>query len=345
MKKIRVGIIGYGLSGRIFHGAIMAAVEGFEVAKIVTRNLEKRKQALEDFPMCRVVRTTTEVFMDESIDLVVVSTPNTEHAALAEEAMRSAKHVVVEKPFTVTTEEAEQLIKVSQETGKMLTVYQNRRFDSDFRTVQALLATKKLGRIVEYEAHFDRFRNTFKEDAWREKALPGSGILYDLGAHLIDQVLCLFGLPIEIYADIRAQRKGETDDNFELILYYPDLKVTLKAGMLVKELPPRFALYGTAGSFVKYGLDIQEEALRSDRRPVDETWGEEPKHLWGILNTVETRRRVKSLKGDYRSFYQNVYNHLTIGESLEVTAEEAKEVIRIIECAQLSNCEKKRIQI
>jgi len=345
MKTLKVGILGYGLSGRIFHGAIMDAVEGFEITKIVTTNLEKRTQALNDFPEAKVVRASTEVFVDEAIDLVVVATPNTKHAELAEAAMRSGKHVVIEKPFTVTTEEAEQLIKVSKETGKMLTVYHNRRFDSDFKTIKALLVSNKLGRVVEYEAHFDRFRNTFKENAWREKDLPGSGILYDLGAHLIDQALCLFGMPNEVYGDIRAQRQGETDDNFEVILYYPDLKVTLKAGMLVKELPPHFTIYGTEGSFVKYGLDVQEGDLRADKRPLDNTWGREPKALWGILNTVDKRQKVKSLQGDYRAFYQNVYNHLVSGEPLAIKAEEAKNVIDIIECAMESNREKKRIQL
>lgn len=345
MKNINVGIIGYGLSGRIFHGAIINAVEGFSIKKIVTTNLEKRDQAIKDIPDVKVVRAATEIFVDEDIDLVVISTPNVKHAELAEAALRSGKHVVIEKPFTVTSKEARDLIDTAKEMNRMISVYHNRRYDSDFRTVKAIIDTGKLGRLVEYEAHFDRFRNTFKDNAWREKDQPGAGILYDLGSHLIDQALCLFGLPTEIYGDIRAQRQGETDDNFELILYYPDLKVTLKAGMLVKELPPHFTLYGTSGSFVKYGLDVQEGHLKEGLRPVDDTWGVEPKDLWGRLDTEDKCQRVKSLRGDYRDYYKNIYNHLRAGDPLDVKAEEACHVIEIIEKAMESNKNKARVAL
>ncbi|MGB3366155.1 MAG: Gfo/Idh/MocA family oxidoreductase, partial [Acidaminobacteraceae bacterium] len=232
MNKVNVGIIGYGLSGRIFHSAIINSLEEFEICKIVTRNSQKRKMALEDNKNIEVVENVSEIFEDDSIDLVVISTPNTSHVELAMQAMNSGKHVVIEKPFTVTSKEALKLINLSKETGKMLSVYQNRRFDGDFKTLKKVIAAGSLGRLVEFESHFDRFRNKLKENAWREDALPGSGILYDLGAHLIDQALDLFGLPDEIYGDIRSQRKGKVDDNFELILYYTDLKVTLKSGSL-----------------------------------------------------------------------------------------------------------------
>lgn len=345
MSNINVGIIGYGLSGRLFHGAIINAVEGFEIKKIVTSNLEKRSQALKDFPGVKVVRVATEIFMDEAIDLVIIATPNAHHAELAEAAMRSDKHVVIEKPFTVTSEEADHLIALSKETGKSIAVYQNRRFDSDFKTVKALLESGKLGRVVEYEARFDRFRPNFKANSWREDVLPGSGILYDLGPHLIDQALELFGRPDEVYADIRAQRNGLVDDNFELILYYPEVKVTLKAGVFVKEPSPRFTIYGTEGSFAKYGLDIQEDALRNGERPVSERWGIEPRALWGTIDALDTKQKVKSLRGDYREFYQNLYNHLTNSAPLIVTAEDGRAVIEVIEASFKSNKEKRRISL
>lgn len=345
METLKVGIIGYGLSGRIFHGAILSGTKGFEVKKVVTTDLDKRAQALEDFPLVKVVRAATEVFVDEEIDLVVIAIPNEKHAELAEAAMHSEKHVIIEKPFTVTSEEAERLIQVSKETGKTLSVYHNRRFDSDYRTVKALLETDKLGRIVEYEARFDRFRPEIKENAWREKDMPGSGILYDLGSHLIDQALDLFGKPDEVYGDIRAQREGAIEDNFELILYYPTIKVTLKAGMLVKEPSPRFTLYGTEGSFTKFGLDVQEDDLRNGERPVNERWGLEPRGLWGTIDSVETKQKVKSLRGDYRDYYYNIYDHIVKGEALIVTPEQSKMVIEIIEAAIKSNKEKRRISI
>jgi predicted dehydrogenase len=345
MKIVNVGIIGYGLSGRLFHGAIINALEGFCIKKVVTTNLEKRAQALEDLPSAKVVRASTEVFVDEEIDLVVIATPNDKHAELAEAAMKAGKHVVVEKPFTVTTEEAHRLIEVAKETGKSISVYHNRRFDSDYRTVKALLETDKLGRIVEYEARFDRFRPDFKENSWKEKELPGSGMLYDLGSHLIDQALDLFGKPEAVYGDIRSLRQGITDDSFELILYYPDIKVTLKSSMLVKEPSPRFTLYGTKGSYSKYGVDVQEGELRNGQRPENDRWGLEPRGLWGTIDALDTVQKVKSLRGDYRDYYQNVYRHLVDGEPLLVTAEDGKMVIKIIEAAIKSNAEKRRIEI
>lgn len=345
MKTVNVGIIGYGLSGRLFHGAIINAVEGFSIKKIVTTNLEKRGQALLDLPDAKIVRASTEIFVDEEIDLVVVSTPNEQHAELAEAALRAGKHVVVEKPFTVTAEEANRLIAISKETGKSISVYHNRRFDSDYRTVKALMATDKLGRIVEYEARFDRFRPEFKENSWKEKKNPGTGLLYDLGSHLIDQALDLFGKPEEVYGDIRSLRQGITDDSFELILYYPDIKVTLKSSMLVKEPSPRFTLYGTAGSYTKYGLDVQEEALRNDERPTNDRWGIEPRGLWGTVDALDTVQKVKSLRGDYRDYYKNIYAHIVNDEALLVTAEQGRDVIAIIEAAIKSNKEKRRIVI
>ncbi len=188
-----------------------------------------------------------------SIDLVVISTPNTMHFDLAKQAMEAGKHVVIEKPFTVTSQEGQMLLHIAKQTNRILSVYQNRRFDSDFKTVKKIIESGDLGRLVEFESHFDRFRPDIKQNAWREDPLPGSGILYDLGAHLIDQALALFGMPEEVYGDVRLQRHGKVDDNFEVILYYPELKVTLKSSALVKEPLPRFILLGTKGGYMKYG--------------------------------------------------------------------------------------------
>lgn len=342
---MNVGIIGYGLSGRIFHGAIINAVEGFKIKKIVTRNAAKREQALIDHPQVEVVESAEALFNDSEIDLIVVSTPNTMHAELAEKAMRAGKHVVIEKPFTVTVEEGEKLLKVAEETGKILTVYQNRRFDSDFRTVREIIDSGKLGRLVEFESHFDRFRPDIKQNAWREDPLPGSGNLYDLASHLVDQALAIFGMPDEVYGDVRYQRRGKVDDNFEIIMYYPELKVTLKSGALVKEPLPRFILQGTEGAYHKYGLDVQEDDLRAEKRPVDDSWGTEPEALWGVLNTIDERKVYKSLRGDYRDYYRNVYAALVNGEALAVTAQDGLNVIKIIEAAMKSNEEKRRVEI
>jgi len=355
MKVLNVGIIGYGFSGRIFHGAILSSMPEFKICKIVTTDEQKKTLIGFELPGVRVVETVEEIFTDEAIDLVIVSTLNESHVSLAEAAMRAGKDVVVEKPFTVTSDEARHLVNVMNETGRVLSVYQNRRYDGDFKTIQHLIAENTLGRIVELESHFDRFRPEVNENKWRESNIPGSGLVYDLGAHLIDQALCAFGMPEEIYADIRKQRRGPVPDNFEIILYYPELKVTLKVGMLVIEPQPRFILQGTKGSYVKYGLDIQETAMVLGERPgkltqdeqgnMVDTWGLENENLWGVIHTEEDRFKFETKRGDYREYYYNVYNAIVNGEPLAVTAEDGYNVIRLIEIAIKSNEEKRRIQL
>lgn len=342
---IKVGIIGYGLSGRIFHGAIIGALEGFEVRKIMTKDPEKVALAKAAFQTVQIVDQPEAIFEDAEIDLVVISTPNTSHFSLATSALLAGKHVVVEKPFTVTSEEAQQLVDLSQLSGKRLSIYHNRRFDSDFLTLKKVLAEGRLGRIVAFESRFERYRSALKPESWREQDLPGSGILYDLGSHLIDQALTLFGMPQEIYADVRSERLGLVDDAFEIILYYQDLKVTLLASMLVKEPMPRFILRGENGSFVKFGMDVQEENLRNSLRPIDESWGTEPESQWGILNGQDEVQIIESMHGDYRLYYQNIHSAITEGAALEVTAEQGLQVIRLIELARQSHQEKRRIII
>ncbi len=345
MKTIKVGIIGYGLSGRIFHGLILKEVAGFEVISVCTKDVEKQRQAKQDFPKVKITETPEDMIADSEVELVIVSTPNTSHADLAESAMRAGKHVIVEKPFTVTLEEAVRLMVISQETGQLISVYQNRRFDSDFKTLQKIIESGEVGKIVEFESHFDRFRPEKKINAWREEAHPGSGTLYDLGSHLIDQALVLFGLPDEVYGDFASQRNGVVEDQFEIILYYNQLKVTLKAGNLVKEPLPRFILLGDEGAFVKYGLDVQEGALREGLIPTDEMWGVEPESQYGVLNTQTDRKVIKSEKGDYRTFYRAIFEAISEGKSLPVTAEEGANVIKIIEAVILSQREKRRIEL
>lgn len=358
-KPIQVGILGYGLSGRIFHGAIIASVEGYVIKRIIARDPEKQSLAKKEHPSAIVTADVEDVFSDLEIDLVIVSTHNTTHAAFARRAMLSDKNVVVEKPFTVTSEEAKQLIMVAEQTGKVLSVYQNRRYDSDFLTVKKIIDSGKLGRIVSFESHFDRFRPEPKTNAWREEALPGSGTFYDLGPHLIDQALTLFGYPEALYADITNQRKGKVDDAFGLILYYPELQVHLKASNLVKEPTPRFAIYGTEGSFVKYGLDVQEAKLRDDgARPPQllrtengswfdtaPDWGVESEDIFGKLNSTNYEGIHLSEKGDYRRFYTDLYDAITQKKPPYVTGSDGQKVIEIIEAAFKSNLEKKRISL
>lgn len=345
MKKIKVAIVGFGKGARIYNAPVISSVEGFEITKIMTTNNDNIAAARKDFPSAKVVAGFEEITEDPEIELVLITTPNHLHKEFAEKALNAGKHVVVEKPFTPTVAEANELIQLARKNNRILSVHHNRRWSSDFLSIKKLLKEKKLGVIVEYEAHFDRFRNEIK-DGWKEKReIPGSGILYDLGSHLIDQALVLFGLPTEVFADLRIQRENsEVIDNFELLLFYPELKVSLKAGMLVKEKGPTFSIFGRNGSFVKYGEDTQEESLKLGLKPKDlPDWGMEPQEIWGKLNTVEETILVKSEPGNYKKFYENMYNAITGKEDLLVKPEEARDVIRVIELALKSQAEKCRV--
>jgi predicted dehydrogenase len=337
--KVRVGLIGFGLGGRVFHGPIIQSVENFELVKVVSTNQQTLETVESIYPQTEVVPDADLLFQDDTIELIVIATPNTSHAEYVTKALLANKHVVVEKPFTITSKEADDLILLAQKQNRVLAVHQNRRWDSDFLTVKKIIENNFLGNVVEYEAHFDRYRTEIKQNAWREEELPGSGILYDLGSHLIDQALCLFDLPMEVSGDIRIQRQGgKVDDYFEVTLDYEKTKVTLKAGMLVREALPHFTVMGDRGSFIKYGMDVQEEALKNGYLPKDcVAWGREPQELWGILNTeidgLHFRGKIESIHGDYRGFYRNVYGAIRGFEGLMVRPEEARNVIRIIELA------------
>lgn len=345
MKKIKVAIVGFGKGARIYNAPVISSVDGFEIAKIMTANNENIAAAKKDFPNTKVIAGFEEITEDPEIELVVITTPNHLHKEFAEKALKAGKHVVVEKPFTPTVAEADELIQLALKNKRIISVHHNRRWASDFLSVKKLLKEKKLGVIVEYEAHFDRFRNEVK-DGWKEKReIPGSGILFDLGSHLIDQALVLFGLPTEVFADLRIQRENsEVIDNFELLLFYPHLKVSLKAGMLVKEKGPSFSIFGRNGSFLKYGEDPQEESLKLGLKPKNSpVWGMERQEIWGKLNTVEESIFVKSERGNYTEFYQNIYNAITGQEDLLVKPEEARDVIKVIELALKSQAEKCRV--
>ena len=286
------------------------------------------------YPDTEVVADVNDIINDPMIELVIIATPNELHLPLATQALLAGKQVVVDKPFTIHSAEADTLIALAAKQGRMLSVFQSRRFDSEFRTLQKVIASGVLGKIVELESRYDRFRNYLKPNAWREETVPGAGILYDLGSHLIDQSLVLFGLPAAVTADIRIQRAGgKVDDNFELILHYPDLKVTLKSGMLVRTLLQRFALMGTEGMYIKFGMDVQEEALKAGFTPLSKpNWGVEPPEIWGTINTtvngLHIEGKVESEKGDYTDYYRNIYDVLTGKEALIVTAPQARNVIR-----------------
>ena len=351
MRKINTGLIGFGMAGRVFHAPLIAAVEGMKLHSIRETREENIKIANSRYPDAKIVKNTEDILKDPLVDLVVVATPNKHHFSLASAALNAGKHVVVEKPFTVTSKEADELIHLAEKNQKILSVYQNRRWDADFLTVKKVLQEGKLGRLVEFESHFDRFRNSIRPDTWKDEGDLGTGLLYDLGSHLIDQAQVLFGLPNAVTAFIYTQRdNGAIPDNFELIMHYPKLKITIKGGMLVKEPLPKYILLGTEGSFIKYGLDVQEADLNEHIKKLsDPEWGAEPEQQWGILNTgiggTESRGKVPSEKGKYLAFYENIYSAIADGKPLEVTPQQARSTIRIIELAMKSNEERRTVDL
>lgn len=346
MSDIKVGLIGFGMAGRVFHAPLIDHVEGLQLSSIRETKNDNIEIIKARYPKAKIVDSSEAIFNDPEIDLVVIAVPNKFHYEVARQALLAGKHVVVDKPVTVTSEEAQELINIAKEQKKVLSVYQNRRWDSDFLTVQKVIASGKLGRLVEFEAHFDRFRNDIRPNSWKEEGTLGTGLLYDLGSHLIDQSLVLFGLPKSVTADIRIQRdNSEIPDYFSLMLEYGKFKVTLKSGMLVKEPLPKYIISGTEGAFVKYGMDVQESTLNEAKMSIcDPNWGAEPEEIWGILNTVkEGRRNLKSEKGNYAAYYENVQAAINGGETLIVTAEQAKNIIKVIELAMQSHEEKRTI--
>jgi predicted dehydrogenase len=346
-KVIKTAIIGFGLSGRVFHAPFLHTHPGFKLATVVER---QGNTSRELYPGIEVVRDYKDLLKDNELELVVIATPNILHFDLACEFLNAGKHIVIEKPFTPSSSEADELIRISSETGKKIFVFQNRRWDGDFRTIQQVVYQGYLGEILEFEAHFDRFAPGPRRSAWRDEALPGGGVLYDLGAHLIDQALVLFGLPHSVFADIRWQRPGsKVDDYFEVNLLYNSLKVTLKASVFVKEKGPRYILHGTKGSFIKYGIDPQEEMLKEGMMPDSADWGKEDPDYWGILNAdlhgQQFYGTIETEPGNYMGFYNNIHEVICKGSEQAVPPEEARNVIRIIELAFESNRTKSVVAI
>lgn len=344
---INVGLAAYGMSGRVFHAPLISAHRGFRLHTILERS---RQYAQKKYPNVKVVRGFADILADRAIELVLVNTPEYTHFEMAQQVLQAGKHVIVEKAFTPTTQEAQALIDLARQQGKLLSVFQNSRWHGDFLTIKKIIENNLLGQLVEYEAHYDRYRNSIQADSWKEESHPGTGVLYNLGSHMIDQALVLFGWPDAVMADLRIQRPGgQVVDNFELILYYDQLKVTLKSSYLVREPGPRYVLYGTDGTFMKYGTDPQEALLKGGCSPLEEGWGAEPQELWGRLNTqlqgLHFEGKLETVQGSYLGFYDNIYKVIKEQAALEVEPKQAMQTIAIIEAAMLSHQEKRIISL
>src|SRR5688572_4044749 len=339
---IRTGIVGFGISAKVFHAPFIVTNPGFKLVSVLERT---KSESAEKYPGVRIVRSIDEMINDPEIDLIVITTPNETHFPYTKRALEAGKNVVLEKPFANSTAEAKELVEIAAASGKMLSVYQNRRYVSDYLTIREILDKKLLGDLHAFEAHYDRYRIEERPQAWREKPEPGSGILFDLGAHLIDQSLILFGWPTAITADVRMQRShAKTDDYFDLRLDYGFLHVRLTAGMLVREPGPRYMIHGTKGSFIKYGEDVQETKLRAGKLPVGDDWGAEPESIYGLLHTEIdgklVREKYPSHKGHYGEYYNSIYQTMVNGKPLSETPEHGYNTIRIIEAAFESNKKK-----
>jgi len=342
---IRAGVIGYGLAGKVFHAPLLQAA-GIEVALVSS---SRSAEVARDLPNASVVADPMAVATSQQIDLVVIASPNDTHVSLAKAALHAGRAVVVDKPFTHTVAEADELIALAQSKNCLLSVFHNRRWDSDFLTLKASLARGDLGQVLSYQCRFDRFRLEV-QDRWREQPTPGVGLFYDLGSHLVDQALQLFGWPDWLQADLNMQRPGtRVDDGFHLLLGKGKLRIVLAATILAAAPEPKFVVHGTRGSFIKSGMDVQEDQLKSGLRPGQAGFGVEPTSASACVTTMHNGHAlpttIPTLPGTYVDYYLGIRKALETGAPLPVRAEEARDTMRILELACRSYREGRRISL
>jgi len=344
---IKTGVCSYGMSGKLFHAPFIQNHPGFELTAIVERSKNESK---EKYPDTKLYRSVEELIDDESLQLIIVNTPVQTHHDYAKKVIAAGKHVIVEKPFTVTSQQAEELVQLADKHNVMLFVFQNRRYDGDYRMVKEVLDKKLLGDIKEVEIRYDRYRPEISYKVHKETDLPGAGITYDLGAHLIDQSLQLFGQPQALFADMMAMRDNSpVDDYFELILHYPSFRVRLKGSCFVKEPVPEYILNGSKGTFLQKRSDLQETNLLKGVTPSLKGWCPAPDQPDGLLNAIidgnEIREERTSSPGNYMLYFDDVYKaiHKTIPNPVPGT--DGVKIIRIIEAAKKSAKEGKIINV
>jgi predicted dehydrogenase len=353
-----VALVGYGGAGRIFHAPLITGVPGLTLACIVTR---QKESVAQDWPQTICVATAAEAFADVSIDLVVIATPNASHFELAKSALLAGKHVVVDKPCTVTLAETDALLDLARAQGRVLTVFQNRRFDSDFLALQRVVQSGELGRLVQVESHFDRYRPVVPV-RWREQNQPGAGLWFDLGPHLVDQALALFGMPDALSLDLACVRDGaQVNDWFHAVLRYDSqhagLRVILQASTLVAELGPRWTVHGTSGSFTKFGLDGQEDALKLGQRPqlnALQDWGVDArvgevlsfKNMPGLDAPVTVRQNAAQPQGNYLAYYAQLRDHLWgLAADSPVTPQQVHAVMQLLTLGEQSAREQRWLAV
>jgi len=334
------------MSGKVFHAPFLDIHPGFELLG----SWERSKNLIqEDYPYVKSYPSIDDLLADD-VDLVIVNTPVGTHYEYAKKVLLAGKHALVEKAFTTTVAEAEELASIAKEKGLKLAVFQNRRWDSDFKTIQKIINEGVLGDVVEAEFHFDRYNPVLSPKAHKETVNDGAGILKDLGPHLIDQAICLFGFPKSVFGDIRYTRENSVvDDWIDLVLIYDNLRVRLKAGFFVREANPAFTIHGTKGSFLKPRGDVQEDELKIGKKPNLESWGTESEDLQGLLHTEINgeviREKVPTLQGNYFSFFDGVYDSIANNKPEPVTAQDGVKVMQIIEAAIASSAQQRLISL
>ena len=354
MAEIGVGVVGFGLAAKVFHAPFVSAVPGLKLRAIVQRS---GNEAAAAYPEATIYRSLDDMLHDPAVQLVVVATPNETHFAMARQALGAGKHVVIDKPFAATSAEAAELIELAHHKGVVLAPFHNRRWDGDFVTVKKLLAEGRLGRVVTFESHFDRFRPIPRENTWKEAGNPANGLLFDLGPHLVDQAVALFGVPETLYASVRTDRDGGAiEDAFDICLGYPGLRYWCRSAMLACDNAPRFLVHGTHGSFKKHGLDPQEPTLVAGAKvPMlgEGEWLQEAEEHFGTLTIAPVpaepgtlmASKVRTELGDYRQYYVNVRDAVQGAGKLTVTPEEGFTVIRLLELARVSSSEGRTVEV
>lgn len=342
-KVLNTAITSFGMSGVVFHVPFLMCNPHFKITKVLERSKELSKGKISG---STIVKTFDEIIHDKEIDLVVVNTPNELHYSMSKESLLHGKHVLVEKPFTNTIAEAKELIELSGEKGLVLSVYQSKRTEGDFKTMKKILEDKILGNINVFESQAMRWKPELGHKKWKVEKRPGAGILYDLGSHLIDQALTLFGMPVSLWADLKQIRPGAVvNDYFDLHLHYDSFKVILRSSMLARNEGFRFTAHGDKGTYIKYGNDNQESLLMKGQLPNQNNWGTEDEKYWGSITNSESTYKYPTLTGSYQELFENTYQAIVNKAELIIKPEEAMNVIKIIELANQSFAQKKIINL
>ncbi len=338
-SPIKTALCSFGMSGKVFHAPFLELLDGFVLQGAWERSTKTIQQKC---PEARSYHSYDELLADDEVELVIVNTPNITHFDFAKKALLAGKHVMIEKPITCTSAEGLELIELAKQADRKLTAYQNRRWDSDFLTVKDVLQKKLLGTVVEAEFHFDRFVEGLSYKAHKEEPVLGTGIVYDLGSHILDQALQLFGKPKAVFGDIKIIRPiSLVDDYFEILFYYPNLRVRVRATALARENEVGYVIHGTKGSFIKPKTNIQEDALAASKIPTGDDWGKENESAWGLLHTEKDgqiiREKIPSVQGNYTVLFKQLFQAIRHGANVPVLAEESVLVIKVIEAAYESS--------